>query len=193
MNQYISNEICGIIKKIANKHPEVVFCGSLTLVLNGLLKRKIHDIDILVNDDYHQKGGFFNEHRVALNANVNFPTSHTFFVDNNKIKCFPLIFNDIKVDVLYNENSSPVYEEFDFDETKILIEKPEAAINFKKKYILNDNDKLSVLKHFKDLILLGVEREELVNILNKSIFFKEKEHYFNDINVVSSVNDDIPF
>ena len=189
MNQYINNEISGVIKIIASKHPEVVFCGSLSLVLNGLLKRQINDIDILVNDDYTQKGGFFNKNRLAAE---NICTSHTFFVDDNKIKCFPLIINNVKVDVLYNENSSPVYNEFDFDGTKILIEKPEAAINFKKKYILNIDDQLNILKHFKDLILLGIEREELVNILNQSCFFKEKQGSFNDINNLKN-DDDIPF
>lgn len=163
-NQFISKSVSDTIKMIASVHPNVVFCGSLGLVLRGLLKRNVKDIDILTLEDYYSKNQdkFFFDFRSIKNTH-----SQKFMVGGNEVKCFSLKMNNVKVDVLHNTKTSPTYDIFDFDTVKIRVERPESAINAKKKYVVGDNSQVSVYKHLRDLILLGVDRQEIADIIDE--------------------------
>lgn len=164
----MNSKIISVVKQIAEDYPDTIFCDSFGLVLNGLLQRYVNDLDILTVEDHYGVGNFYEEyHMYALRyENKN---SHKFMVGKDQVLCFPLNFpNGIKVDVLYNENTKPKYREIDFHGTKIKIENPESAIDTKLKYIENDKNTESVLKHLKDLIFMGVENDKLNNALKKS-------------------------
>ena len=167
MNKYISEELILVIKKIASEYPEVVFCGSLGLVLNDKLHREVKDIDILVNNNYWKNGDFFNELRTS-----DISESHKFMVGKDIVLSFKLEFpifdKKVKVDVLYNEKNKPKYNKFVLDNLGIKVEEPESAINAKLKYIEHDLSHDSILKHLKDLIYLEVDKNLIIKAIDNS-------------------------
>ena len=168
MYKYISEELILVIKKIASEYPEVVFCGSLGLVLNDKLHREVKDIDILVNENYYQNGNFFNEIRVG-----NLSDSHKFMVGKDEVLSFKLKFpifdKKVSVDVLYNATSDPIkYSLINLHDLGIKVEKPESAINAKLKYIEHDLSHDSILKHLKDLIYLEVDKNLIIKAIDNS-------------------------
>ena len=170
-NEYISKDIANTVKMIAAVHSDVVFCGSFGLVYNGLLQRQVKDLDIITEKDYFRKDAveFFFHDRIKKNS-----TSEKFLVGDTLIKAFCLMLNNTKVDVFYTGKKISNYEVVDFDGVKIKVESPEKAIEAKKNYVLTDKYQINILKHLKDLILLGVDRKELVNIINKSHLYSNK-------------------
>jgi len=175
--EYISEEIKLVIKKIATDYPDVVFCGSLGLVLNDKLHREVKDIDVLVTVNYHLEGGFYNSFRIGNS------TSHKFMVGKDEVLCFklefPILDKKIGIDVLYNKNVKPEFKIFDFFETKINVETPESAIKAKLLYIQNDNSIISVGKHLKDLIYLEVDKHKIIEAINNSNVFNEIDLQLN--------------
>jgi len=182
LNKYISEEMGLVIKKIANEYPDVVFCGSLGLVLNDKLDREVKDIDILVKKNYYQKGKFYNNIRIGSESD-----SHKFMVGKDEVLSFKLEFpifdKKIKVDVLYNKNVKPQFELIFFDDVRICVEKPEAAINAKIKYIEHDISHDSILKHLKDLIYLEVDKNVIIKSIDNShlMVSKTKDNCDDDI------------
>lgn len=161
---YISKEIADAVCGIYDSHPDAVFCGSFGLVLQGLLERKVHDIDILVDKNYYGDGGFYND----IRREVGF-TSHSFMLGKDETTCFKLDFpGGIHVDVLHNANNKPDFTHIEFFGRMIKVETIDGAIDAKKQYVVNDRSQFSTLKHFRDLILLNVPRKELAEILKIS-------------------------
>lgn len=189
MSENIPNKIVVAVKMIAVIYPDVVFCGSLGLVLNGLIDRTINDLDILTPDNWYNDNKFFPDERINQQS-----TSHKFMVGKDEVSCFSLRLNNVKVDVLYNESKKPEYIVIDFDGIKINVETPESAIDVKKKYILADKSEISIIKHLKDLILLGVDRKELIELIDKSWLCKSKsdKSQHSGIKVLPEA-DDLPF
>ena len=168
MNKYISEELILVIKKIVSEYPEVVFCGSLGLVLNDKLHREVKDIDILVNENYYKMGGFFGELRTSEVSE-----SHKFMVGKDTVLSFKLVFpvfdKKIKVDVLYNATSEPIkYSLINLHDLGIKVEKPESAIGAKLGYIEHDLSHDSILKHLKDLIYLEVDKNLIISAIDNS-------------------------
>ena len=187
-NKFISAEIIETVKLIVKEHPDVIFCGSLGLVLNNQIERNVKDVDILVNDDFYQKGGFFNDLRQMVNDHH----SHKFMVGKDTVTCFSLNFpTNIKVDVLYNETSPPVSTKMNFDGIEINVETPESAISVKTKYILNDKKPQSMLKHLSDLIEIGIDRKKLINLISDS--FVMTGDLFYEEPTIECDDDDLPF
>ena len=133
MNQYISKDIRKVIKQVIKFYPSVIFCGSVGLVLNGLLKRTVNDIDILIEEKVFKKGIWFSgAHEETTEC------SNIFYVEDIEIINSSFIFpNKVKLDILRNYNRMPRYDEIDFDGVELRVEKPKYAIRFKKKYIQN--------------------------------------------------------
>jgi len=69
----------------------------------------------------------------------------------------------------------PNYTIINYKGINIKVEQPDEAIKVKKMYILSDKSLQGVIKHLKDLILLNVDRKELVDIIDKSSFYKKEE------------------
>jgi hypothetical protein len=69
----------------------------------------------------------------------------------------------------------PNYTIINYKGINIKVEQPDEAIKVKKMYILSDKSLPGVIKHLKDLILLNVDRKELVDIIDKSSFYKKEE------------------
>lgn len=173
-NVYISEEILLVVKKIAEKFPDTVFCGSFGLVINEKLKRDVVDLDILVDRDYYSQSGFFDEFRVSNVSNVGM-FSEKFMVGKNEVKSFRLFFpifdKNVKVDVLYNKEFNPNYKLVDIDQNlTIKVETPESAIKAKLGYIINDKSQKSFLKHLKDLIYMEVDKNLIINAIDRSEF-----------------------
>jgi hypothetical protein len=99
--------------------------------------------------------------------------SQKFKVDKNIIKCLSVIVDGVKVDGFYNdslysEDLEPQnYYTISFEGIPIKVEKPEKAVQVKKQYIQTDRYGEGVLKHLRDLIELGVDRKELIEIISK--------------------------
>ncbi len=148
---------------IAHRHPETVFCGSFGLVLNGLLDRKVNDLDVITSENYWKWGGFFPDER-----RENHEGSQKFMVGKDTVLSFKVHLNGIKVDVLYNEGSKPEYTTADFGMMSIRVETPGSAIRAKKLYIVNDRSNESVVKHLKDLIYMGTDRGMLIDLIDRS-------------------------
>lgn len=192
MNKYISKEIFDVVKEIATKHPETVFCGSFGLILNNKLQRDVKDIDIIVKENYYSNNGdcdFFSNKRYIFHAGGVEHDSNHFMVGKNSIKCFKLYFDEIKVDVFYCENNdiTPKYNKINIGGVDILVETPESAIKAKKEYVINDKSQNSILKHLKDLIYMETDKNELVDLINNSHLYYKKEK------VVERSSDDLPF
>lgn len=168
--KYINDNIVGAVKMIAAVHPETVFCGSLGLVINGKLERNVKDIDVITDEDHYRENNFFPHDRakVIYHPNDEKP-SHHFLVGKDTVSCFKLNLNGVKVDVLYNEKIKPEYTIVDFDGMKIRVENPESAIKVKKLYVTNDKAITGVMKHLKDLILMDVDKDELIEIIDKCL------------------------
>lgn len=165
-NKYISEKIIQVVKNIVIYYPDVVFCGSFGLVLNGKLEREVKDIDVLVAKSYYNQGGFFDKLRVSNSC----ADSAIFMVGDEMVRSFKLKFdNDVKVDVLYNESEKvPDFKEIIFDGIKIRVENPEGAINAKLKYVRSDKFPDVAIKHIKDLIYMEVDKHKIIDAIDNS-------------------------
>jgi hypothetical protein len=165
----LNDRMIKAVKRIVLEDPDVVFCGSLGLYLNDLLDRPIHDIDILTPTNYYNRGGFFEDERIAGNSD-----SHKFMVGIDRVMSFKLNIYDVNIDVLYNKNTPPEWEEMKFDGIKIRVEKPMSAIKVKQLYLQNDKSQYSVVKHLKDLILMDVlDKEKIIELIDNSVLVED--------------------
>jgi len=172
---YISNDFLKVIKIIATKYPDSVFCGSIGLIIRGKLFRTPKDIDILVSSNYYVLGGFFDKEREQ-----EYNGSLQFLVGKDNVKCFKVTINKLSVDVLYNECTPPVYDEIKFNSISLRVEKPEAAIKAKLLYIENDNSEISKMKHLSDLLIMEVPYEAINGAVTNTLL-KHKKHLFDDL------------
>ncbi len=140
---------------------QVVFCGSISLYLNGWLKRLPNDIDMLTLESWYkvphplymyQELGSKGEER-----------SHKFNVGNQQITCTKTNLFGKKIDILHNpELSINDYETVSLElyrnednkcfPVKILLEDPGHAVRFKIQYIKHDKSSDSKEKHIKDIL-----------------------------------------
>ena len=165
--EYISPKLIETIKMIVDKYPETIFCGSLGLVLNGVLEREVHDIDIITLEDYYNTDRFFPKIRDKQKPDDTH--SEKFMVGPNEVKCFRLNFpNGTNVDVLYNKNLSPLYAKMDVLGMNLNIEIPRSAISAKKGYIQRNSNIYAVTKHLKDLIMIGIAKDKLIELIDDS-------------------------
>lgn len=165
----LNDSMIKAVKRIVLEDPTVIFCGSLGLYLNELLDRPIHDIDVLTLENYYNRNGFFEKERLEGNSD-----SHKFMVGIDRVLSFKVNIYDINIDVLYNKNTPPEWEEKMFDGIKIRVEKPMSAIKAKQLYMQNDKSQYSVVKHLKDLILMDVlDKEKIVELINESVLVEE--------------------
>ncbi len=170
---FISENLFIVVKKIAKDYPDVIFCGSFGLVYNGLLKRKVNDIDILVKEDYFHNNEFYPTLRINSD-----PSSETFkmnddeWIDAFKVE-FPIFDEFYKVDVLYNKKNY-INSEFDtvnIDGIAVKIEKPKGAMQAKLRYLQNDKSERSFYKHLLDMIYIN-GCIQLHDAVENSKFFK---------------------
>lgn len=132
-----------------------VICGSLGLLLNQKLFRKINDIDLLCIESYYGIDNPLQGYR-RFDSQV----SHRFEVDKDKITCFKIELCGVGCDLLHNPSlKSEYYTECILEcssygkyfELEVKLELPERAIQYKEKYIKADNSEESRLKHNTDI------------------------------------------
>jgi hypothetical protein len=127
--------------------------GSMGLVLNKLLKRPIKDIDLITFIDFYSSDTIINKFKVSHEI-----PSSKFLVGNDSILCKKINVFGHDLDLLYNKNSMPLYEEviisdLPFPERllSINLEDPLTALRFKTKYVEVDKNPQSIEKHKKDI------------------------------------------
>lgn len=159
----ISSEFIDIIKYLAHKDPDIIFCGSFGLSVNGLINRKIRDLDVITNKKYKQ---LFELYDIG-NFRTKHESSHIFNFDDEEVIVETMDINGIRVD-FFNVNRNVEYKKFRLqDGTIIKVETPEYAINVKKQYIkLNPNEEV-FLKHFADLVNCGISTNEIADIIKQ--------------------------
>ncbi len=185
-NKFISEKIISVVRLLESKHPDIIFCGSFGLVLNGLLHREVKDLDIITQKNYYGTGDFFGEYLVDIECG----RSERFMVGKNRVVSFKLLIDGISIDVLYNLDENPTYNVKCFDGLYINVEEPESAIKAKKGYLQNDRSVYSAIKHLKDLIYLGIDKYELVDLINNSnLVPKDKDKQQRSL----IIEDDLPF
>ena len=178
MKKFIRKEIIEAVHQIAKDHPKTVFCGSLGLVFNGMLKRDVKDIDLITCVDYYSPvdhtedktitSTFYPKYR--WNGDGLSPHSEEFMVGVNKVKCFKLYWpGEVKVDVLFNTGSKPDWRYADFFGETVRIETPGSAIDAKLRYVAGDRSVVSVGKHLKDLIDIGADRHLISEAISESV------------------------
>jgi len=184
--EFISEEIKSVVRLFESNYTDIVYCGSFGLVMNGLLKRPVKDLDIITKENYYGTGKFFGEYLIDISSG----RSEKFMVGKNRVVSFRLKINDVYVDVLYNLDEKPNYSIKCLDGMYINVEDPESAIRAKKGYIEHDRSVHSIIKHLKDLIYIGIDKNELIEIIDKSELVPKKD---DKLQRALSVDDDLPF
>lgn len=157
-DKFLNEDLINTIKYIYERDKTVVFCGSLGLVLNGMLFRPVKDIDILTEQDHYQDGTYLIEKEGEIRESSD---SGIFYVDDIKVKSFKLkILNSI-IDVLFSSKVTE-YQIIRFEDMDLRVEKPEFAISFKERYN-NRNGNLKKEKHDEDLKNMGVNRKNKIH------------------------------
>lgn len=154
-NGFISQDItdCLVFLHAIGVMPNLVICGSLGLVLNGKLHRKVEDIDMLTIYDWY---GCDNRLQMYADHGAG-QVSHKFNVDGIHISCWKIRLFGIKIDLLYNHSMTLLDTEEailildDNIKIPVRIEKPEVAISFKKKYLIADYSEENRKKHLADI------------------------------------------
>ena len=167
LNKNIPEDVFLAMKMLKSANSNIIFCGSIGLVVNGVLDRKVGDIDVITPENYWTGGGFMNNLRVS---SVN-EHSHQFMLGKDTVLCFKLSVNEVKVDVFYNNGAKPEFEEIEVMGETFKIETPESALKVKLDYVVNDGLQGSAIKHLKDLIIAGVDRKKIVDAMNRSVIF----------------------
>jgi hypothetical protein len=93
---YISEDIKYLALYLYDKEPNIIFCGSFSLVVQNKLFRKVNDIDILTSSDNYRNLSFiphiFTDWKTRKNS-IN---------DDNLFLKFKI--NNQLVDIWYNKN-----------------------------------------------------------------------------------------
>lgn len=130
----------------------LVICGSLGLVLNQRLFRKVGDIDFLeIECGYGENVGRLSESYKDDNK-----PSNVFQVDRENILCWKINIFNTKIEFMHHEN-----KHLDYEHKKLIllegitipvkIENAEYAIKFKEKYTNSVIKTESIKKHQLDL------------------------------------------
>jgi len=198
--EYLSEEQVYAIKKIVKDYPDTVFGGSLSLIANGLLKRKVGDLDIITKDNYYSVNKFYPAFRVQGPS-----ASERFILRDNKIGSFdllsfklvfPILGKKLNVDVIWKSINTE-YNIFYLDKTLIRIEKPMIAVDFKISYLKNNISVINFKKHLSDIleILNNASKSErdhiidkLIPIISKSKFINERYDKTISIDYTGSIN-----
>jgi hypothetical protein len=175
MNEKLfTQEQIDTIKQIVKDHPDVIICGSAALVLQGLLKRPIHDIDVVSKKDYYSYGGFYN------NLRANGPSeSHEFLNENFTVRCFKVKFeNGVNVDVFHSER--PIHStEIDTFGITFSIEFAKSAINAKIGYVKRTNSEYIFFKNYVDLLKMNaITMQEAADLIMNSDLYKTYQGKF---------------
>lgn len=138
----ISLEILQVIDKILEHFPEAVFGGSVALIIAGLLKREISDIDVFFpyNENFFRNGIF------SISENIDSAFSDTINTFNGQeIVRMGIKVDGVKICCFKVPDEMLVYEKVSFLGRNINIQDVKFAIMAKIAYI----DKNP--KHKKDL------------------------------------------
>lgn len=151
--QYLSQNIidCLIFLNAKGILNQMIICGSLGLVLNKVLYRKVEDIDFLTIPDWYGRG---DSPVIPYLDDSSGKQSHIFNVAGERITCWKIRLFDTKIDLLHNPRST-VYQDVELTVEGIVmfvkVEDPLVAISFKEKYVVHDKSEESREKHRKDL------------------------------------------
>lgn len=192
IDEFIDDKMIKTVKRIVLEDPNVVFCGSFGLVLNEKLLRKVKDIDILTPVNYYgNPNDFFLDERTRTDVNIS--ESHKFMVGKDQVFSFKVQVYGVSIDVLYNDTTHPKFYEHEFHGIMIKVETPESAIRAKKLYVVNDKSQYSVIKHLKDLIFMGIDKHELIELIDSSYLVEDPKKVKKPTNIDTFGEDDLPF
>lgn len=170
-----------VIEHIIKHDPNAVFCGSFSLILSGLLLRKISDFDVITPIDRYKELNYMgldaSEHRIWGNSGI-------FNVDGNIVKCFNLRIHDINIDFLYSDYLHPKSVVINFMGLKISVENPMTAVAHKINYTDRDN-LLQATKHEEDL--------EFILDLDKDVYVDHQPVAIKNNSKPFVPTDDLPF
>lgn len=165
---FFSSHIKEAILNLSSIDSELVFCGSTSLILQGLIKRKLNDLDVITNNFSYIAGDTeATIPHISISSSCN-STNYTnvlcaainkkggsicgkFKLKDEEIHYFGYTYNKAKVDI-FHKKSKINYSEILFCGRKIKIENALDVIKAKKEMIDSNccnADKMT--KHLNDL------------------------------------------
>jgi len=159
MNKRQFNKIINYLKpKFDQWFPEGWFItGSSYLVMNDIIDRDIHDIDIMTKANHYNDGNGYSDQQDLLFFNQDRGSCKFTDQDGNVIKVFKLQYQGIIIDVMFNPTSN---------EDNII----EQIIKYKSQAILNVNTDEVKSKHLCDLELINKSHPEFEYLISKYYF-----------------------
>ena len=144
--EILPSTIIEVIDIMISISVEIVFCGSISLIESGILKRPIKDVDVIVpKNSKLEDFGLLD--LINLYSGGNYIVDKFKDIDGKEIIRNSFFINNIKVDVFKIENIN--YRELPFYDKKIKIQKIEDVILYKKAWALFGIK--SSKKHIDDL------------------------------------------
>jgi hypothetical protein len=145
-NSKFTQEFINVVHKINDDYEgKVVFCGSFGLVLNGLLDREVHDIDVLTFENHYLTNNNKNDRELG--------GSGKFMVGGKEVLRFKRNVNGYDIDVLYKDDELK-YSEQNFYNKIIKVEQPMQAVIAKKQYLESNANHVNKEKHLHDLEII---------------------------------------
>lgn len=142
----INTSVLEVIDLLISKSNDIVFCGSISLNALGILKRQIHDIDILIPKNLsiedHAIWEIIQSHCAGIYLSDIFRD-----INGEKIIRNSIIINNIKIDIFKIESLN--YSEINFFDRKIKIQNINDVILAKKAWSIFA--KKNFKKHLDDL------------------------------------------
>ena len=123
----------------------LIFCGSMSLYLAGLIDRHPNDIDVISLDN-HVRDDFIGYEEMDRNGG-----SGIFYIDDKKVECYAAIDLSTKIEINVFYIDSTVTRSIDIvicDGLTIKVEVPSDTIKAKKTYMRNMS---CTTKHDEDL------------------------------------------
>lgn len=160
MNRYFTQELVDAVKWVHNTFDgKVIFCGSFGLVLNGKLKRFVHDIDAFSEVDYLSDTTLWG--KIKNGTYLGRIGSGNFEMDNEPVSTIKfLVPNTIVTVDFFHRKTLPEYDIIEFDGLQIKVEKAQGAIDAKRQYVKSAQNG-NRQKHIDDLNFMGVNDIEI--------------------------------
>ena len=151
----LPRNVVDAMRKVVSMNPDIVFCGSLGLKLQGKLSRAINDIDIIVPMTEYDRIVPQSEEDIPypIMQLVNFikpGKSGQFMVDGKEVRCFGTVIEDIEVDVFVSTNKI-TSNKFAFFDGLINIQDADESVKYKMDFISRFPNDKDTDKHMEDL------------------------------------------
>lgn len=154
------------IQELSRINPDLIYCGSLALVIGGVINRHVHDIDLILPDNSDKTLGPLRDAGFRYDSGLE--SSNIFQVGVNKVQCIKLRWKfGIEVDTFAIQGEQDIrWRYVDFFGCKIKVEDAKSAIAIKIEYVKTNPNLVSVLKHMRDLIEAGVKSGVMIDTID---------------------------